>query len=156
MEIVNAKEFMMLAKEEFVTGVTNLIGKQRDGITEEQKQTLRNLGIGHSQLKYKGEASPVIKVGIERRKSGLATPGQMRAMHEMGVTIVHKRTFREASYILDGGDPDTYDELLIMIIYDTNTAKGMKVTATTRKEAERVYQRLTANGARNFRFKTIG
>ena len=61
MTIVNYKDFMNMACiNEEIPNIDGLYGAQRDGITEKQKTFLRQLGIGTTGLKYKGQASKVI------------------------------------------------------------------------------------------------
>ena len=153
MVIVNAKEFLSFSGKSIeIPYLCELKGKNQDGITVEQKKYLHKLGIGWSQLRYKGQAQIVLDVAIERLEKHLATPGQMRKLADMGVSIVHKRTFKEAKYILNGGSPDAYKGLLITIIYDHGTNKQCKLTARSRRDAKQKYQMLLANKATNIHF----
>ncbi len=101
MTIVNVGEFMVMAKvQKSMPTLSMLAGKYRDGVTDKQKSFLRTLGIGTSQIKYKGQASFVLEIALDRKNRGLATPGQMRALKEHGLDDVHNITFRQAVQIL--------------------------------------------------------
>ena len=97
MTIVNAKDFLLMAGvRDEIPNLNGLTGKNRDGVTDKQKVFLRNLGIGTTQIKYKGQASFVIDEAIRRRNFGLATPGQMRALKQIGENDVSRITFTQA------------------------------------------------------------
>ena len=101
MTIVNYKEFMDMAHVyEELPNQDGLFGKNRDGITDKQKTFLRQLGIGTTGLKYKGQASRVIDLALSRKNNGLATPGQMRALTKHGVKDVHCYSFINAKKAL--------------------------------------------------------
>ena len=169
MDIVNYKDFLRMAKVNVrIPTKLELKGKQADGTTSEQQKTLRKFGIGFTGLIYKKQAMIVIDIAIQRAKKHLATPGQMRALEEDGIPDVHKRTFKEAIWILHGGDvdfdsadkdcpEDWYNEYPMMFItsYTYNDNKLWTVTAGSRKQAKEQYQILLANGARNFKFQII-
>ena len=97
MTIVNYKDFMEMAQiHEEIPNMDGLFGKNRDGVTEKQKAFLRQLGIGTTGLKYKGQASKVIDFALTRKNNGLATPGQMRKLRKCGVKNVHCISFANA------------------------------------------------------------
>lgn len=97
MTIVNYKDFMDMAQiHDEIPNMDGLFGKQRDGITEAQKTLLRQLGIGTTGLKYKGQASKIIDYALARKTNGLATPGQMRALLKHGIKNVHMFSFTNA------------------------------------------------------------
>lgn len=97
MTIVNYKDFLEMAQiHEEVPNMDGLFGKNRDGVTEKQKTFLHNLGIGTTGLKYKGQASMIIDLALQRKNNGLATPGQMRALLKHGVKNVHCFSFNNA------------------------------------------------------------
>lgn len=97
MTIVNYKDFLEMAHiNEEIPNMDGLFGKNRDGVTDKQKTFLRNLGIGTTGLKYKGQASKVIDIALTRKNNGLATPGQMRALLKHGVKNVHCYSFANA------------------------------------------------------------
>jgi len=97
MTIVNYKEFMEMAQiHEELPNMDGLFGKNRDGVTAAQKTFLRQLGIGTTGLKYKGQASKVITYALTRKNNGLATPGQMRALRKHGIQNVHCYSFVNA------------------------------------------------------------
>ena len=85
---------------EEIPNIDGLFGKNRDGVTEKQKTFLRQLGIGTTGLKYKGQASKVIDYALQRKNNGLATPGQMRALTKHGIANVHVYSFRNAANTL--------------------------------------------------------
>ena len=97
MTIVNYKDFFKMAHiTEEIPNMDGLFGKNRDGVTAAQKTYLRALGIGTTGLKYKGQAAKVIDYAVTRRKNGLATPGQMRALTKCGITNVYCYSFDNA------------------------------------------------------------
>lgn len=105
MTIVNYKDFMEMAHiNEEIPNMDGLFGAQRDGVTAKQKTFLRQLGIGTTGLKYKGQASKVIDYALIRKNNGLATPGQMRALRKHGVTNVHMYSFANAKAELEKFD----------------------------------------------------
>lgn len=105
MTIVNYKDFLDMAHiNEEVPNMDGLFGAQRDGITEKQKTFLRQLGVGTTGLKYKGQASMIITYAITRKQNGLATPGQMRALQSHGYKNVHMYSFANAKKELDKFD----------------------------------------------------
>lgn len=102
MTIVNYKDFMNMACiNEEIPNIDGLYGAQRDGITEKQKTFLRQLGIGTTGLKYKGQASKVIDFALTRKNNGLATPGQMRKLMKCGIKNVHLYSFMNAKKKID-------------------------------------------------------
>lgn len=106
MQIVGWKNFMNLAdREEQIPDKLGLTGKYADGITVAQQKCLRRFGIGYGGLKYKGQASIVIKIAIERSNLHLATPGQMWALSKCGLKNVSGFTFLQAQQKLDEIDP---------------------------------------------------
>lgn len=105
MTIVNYKDFLDMAQiHEEIPNMNGLFGSQRDGVTEKQKTFLRQLGIGTTGLKYKGQAMIVIDLALARKHNGLATPGQMRALKKCGVKNVHLYSFVNAKKELDKFD----------------------------------------------------
>lgn len=106
MTIVNYKDFLDMARiYDEVPNMDGLFGAQRDGVTAKQKTFLRQLGIGTTGLKYKGQASKIIDYALKRKNSGLATPGQMRALYKKGVKNVHVY-----SYVMAKQELAKYDE----------------------------------------------
>lgn len=102
MTIVNYKDFMDMAHiYEEIPNMDGLFGAQRDGVTDKQKTFLRQLGIGTTGLKYKGQASKVIDMALTRKNNGLATPGQMRALLQHGIKNVHMYSFANAKTTLE-------------------------------------------------------
>lgn len=105
MTIVNYKDFLDMAKiNEEIPNINGLFGKNRDGVTEAQKTFLHQLGIGTTGLKYKGQASRLITLALQRKENGLATPGQMRALKKMGIANVHVFSFENAKRELNRYD----------------------------------------------------
>lgn len=105
MTIVNYKEFMDMAHiNEEIPNMDGLFGANRDGVTDKQKTFLRQLGIGTTGLKYKGQASKVIDYALTRKNNGLATPGQMRALVKHGIKNVHMYSFSNAKATLEKFD----------------------------------------------------
>lgn len=101
MTIVNYKDFMEMAQiHEEIPNMNGLFGKNRDGVTDKQKTFLRQLGIGTTGLKYKGQASKLIELALTRKNNGLATPGQMRALQKHGIQNVHCYSFANAVQVL--------------------------------------------------------
>ena len=74
-------------------------GWKSDKMTDRQKTTLRQFGIGPTGLKTKGQASVVLSVVIRRVENHLATPGQMATLKELGVKdYQYKTTYWVKSY----------------------------------------------------------
>lgn len=102
MMVVSWKNFMELAdRPERIPCKVQCIGKQADGITIAQQQCLRKFGIGPSGLKYKLQASVVIRIAIERANNKLATPGQLWALSKCGRKEIKSLTRSQAAEILD-------------------------------------------------------
>lgn len=156
MDIVGYKDFLrMVNQSDIIQTKHNLKGKYADGITVAQQKCLRSLGIGYDGLRYKGQASAVIGIAIDRSCRHLATPGQMRAMEALGVTVIPTRTFKEAQWILDGGDPDEFS-LTILLSCDYGNKYDRWVTvAKSRSDARAKFKLLSENDAKNIRFKII-
>jgi hypothetical protein len=135
---VNFMEFMLLAREPLApkrkAQMKFTWGEQ---ITPKQKETMHNFGIGYSSMLYRGQAVIVIEAAVKRLEKGLASPAQMRTMYIMGVEDVHKRTFKEASYIINGGVPDEYPGLSFTFLLD---GKETKVVRTRKKATEMLRQ----------------
>ena len=107
MTIVNYKDFFKMAHiNKRIPEYDALSGKYKDGITTKQKAFLRQMGIGSTGLRYKGQASIVLDEAIRRQREHLATPGQMRALTKNGMKDVHMVTFDKAVEILGGYDPE--------------------------------------------------
>ena len=102
MTIVNYKEFFELANIKInIPELNTMGGKYRDGATNKQKQFLHKLGVGWTGLAYKGQITIVIDAALDRERKGLATPGQMRKLRNLGLRDVSKITFKDAADILD-------------------------------------------------------
>ena len=102
MQIVNYRDFLLLSGERlYVPDLNDLYGRQRDPITEPQKNYLRRLGVGYSGLKYKGQAMVVLDLLVRRSNTAMATPGQLWALHRRGFKDLTDMSFEEASRILD-------------------------------------------------------
>lgn len=104
MQILNWKKFMYLAgREEIVPNKSGMRGREADGITIAQQKCLNRFGIGHTGLKYKGQASIIIGIAIERSNAHMATPGQMWALERSGYKMmkIKDMTFEKASFELD-------------------------------------------------------
>ncbi len=106
MSTVNYREFFKMAHiAKDLPNSNALFGRNKDGITDKQKMFLRNLGVGTTGIRYKGQAAMVLDIAIERFHKHLATPGQMRALIKTGkktLQDVDKVTFKEAIKLLDG------------------------------------------------------
>jgi hypothetical protein len=72
----------------------------KDPITQAQKDLLHKMGIGYEGLLWKGHASRVIDVAMNRRKKGLATPGQMRMLRKLGIGDIPNKSFDDARNII--------------------------------------------------------
>jgi len=104
---------------------------------------MHDFNIGYSQMRYHGTEVCVLREAERRMALGLATAPQMKAMYLMGVDDVHKRTFKEASFIIDGGDPDSYKGLKYTFIDE-----GKEVYAYSRKEADTIFKQLKAKNSK--------
>ena len=139
---VNFNEFMQLAGEKPVgKREKEFKGGRALDVTEKQKSALHGFGIGYSSMMWRGQASDVLKVAFRRKDEHLATAAQMRALSKKGVTCVHKRTFKEASFILEGNDPDSYNGFTYFFRCGDEERE-----AHSRKEADSVFQELRATG----------
>ena len=84
MQIVGCDTFFQFLERKMPQPESNK-GWKSDPMTEKQRLMLRSLGLGFCQLKTKGQASAIISVAIERKRNGMATPGQMWALRELGL-----------------------------------------------------------------------
>lgn len=140
---VNFMEFMLLAREPLAPKrKAQMKFKWGEEITPKQKETMHNFGIGYSAMLYRGQATMVIDAAIRRREKNLATAAQMRTMYIMGVEDVHKRTFKEAAYIINGGAPDEYPGLTFTFLLDEKEKKVVK----TRKKATEMLRQFRMEG----------
>jgi len=111
MTTVNYKEFFrMIGIERELPNKYGLKGRMCDGITVSQQIALRNLGIGTTGIKYKGQASIVLDLAIGRAKRHMATPGQMKKLEQLGFQKVGEFTYSEAFQYLD--NKNSYNEEL--------------------------------------------
>ena len=139
---VNFNEFMQLAAEKPVgKREKEFKGCRALEITEKQKAALHKFGIGYSSMNWRGQASDVLEVAFRRAKNNLATAAQMRVLSKMGVSCVHKRTFKEAAFILNGNDPDNYNGFTYIFRCGDEERE-----AHSRKQADSVFQELRASG----------
>lgn len=143
----NYMEFMLLARERIAPKTKAAMkGTWSNPVTAEQKEALHNYGIGVTGLAYYGQAKIVLMAAATRKDRNLATPSQMRMLYMKGVDDVHKRTFKEASFILQGGDPDSYTSLVYTFKY-TKEGKEEQKTVRGRKEANKLLQILRSTTA---------
>lgn len=79
-----------------------LKGWQADKITDKQKAMLEQYGIAYARVKYKGQASMLISLIIERNKCNLATPKQIQVLLQKGYapSKIKKLTNRGASMVI--------------------------------------------------------
>jgi hypothetical protein len=61
-----------------------LDGWRQQVITEKQKELLGKNGIAYSRIKYKGQASIVIDILLERKQAGLCSPKQIKVLLDNG------------------------------------------------------------------------
>lgn len=138
----NYMEFMLLARERIAPKTkASMKGSWSEPVTEEQKEALHNYGIGVSGMSYYGQAKIVLKAAAARKERGLATPSQMRSLYMKGIEDVHKRTFKEAAFILEGGDPDSYTGLIYTFRYEKEGV-GAEQSVRGRKKANELFQQL--------------
>ena len=97
MTIVNYKEFFeMIGYTNELPNKNGMKGRMCDGITSAQQRALRNLGVGTTGIRYKGQAMIVLDLLIDRANKHLATPGQMRKLGAAGFQHVGKITYSQA------------------------------------------------------------
>lgn len=141
----NYMEFMLLARERIAPKTkASMKGAWSEPVTDEQKEALHNYGIGVSGMAYYGQAKIVLKAAAARKQKGLATPSQMRSLYMKGVDDVHKRTFKEATFILEGGDPDSYTGLVYTFRYEQE-GKQEEKSVRGRKKANELFQTLRSS-----------
>ena len=150
------EEFLMLSNKELeIPYLKELTGKNRDGITQKQKDCLHRFGIGYTGLRYKKQASLVIGYAIERENNHMATPAQMRHLHRIGVPNVCDLTYKEAWCLINGCEPDMFEEFTIVFMFDTNSGKDWKITETDKEAAHERFKFLKEHGATNIRYKVL-
>ena len=156
MVVVNYKDFLRMANKDVrIPSKFELKGKNADGVTAEQQKCLRKFGIGVTGLHYKGQASIIIGIAIDRANKHLATARQMKQMDDMGIDMLHVRTYKESKWILSGKNPDDYN-ITILLSYNYGDAPDKWVTiAKSRTEARKQHQVLANNDAKNIRFKVL-
>lgn len=108
MTIVNYKEFFhLIGYTKELPNKNGMKGRMCDGITTAQQCALRNMGIGTTGIRYKGQAMIVLNIAIDRCNKHLATPGQMRELKKRGFQHVGNISYAKAWQYLDDEDDDT-------------------------------------------------